>query len=108
MGSLHYRGVLSPAALVDDLATAVPHNVWVKEPVTSKEGLMVWLDITWLQLRRAVDSMARWVEDEFGLGSGDEPLAYVGVNDIRYPIVVMAALKSGYKVRSLIQSFQCA
>jgi acyl-CoA synthetase (AMP-forming)/AMP-acid ligase II len=101
MGSLYYRDVLSPAAVVDRLAAKAPHDVWVKEPLSSNDGPMIWRDISWLQLKRAVDSMACWMENKLGLGGGDEPVAYVGVNDIRFPIVMMAALKCGYKVRPL-------
>jgi acyl-CoA synthetase (AMP-forming)/AMP-acid ligase II len=103
MGSLYYRDLLSPAAVVDRLAAEVPHDVWVKEPVSSDHGPTIWRDISWLQLRMAVDSMACWMENKLGLGAGDQPVAYTGVNDIRFPIVIMAALKCGYKVRPLTQ-----
>jgi acyl-CoA synthetase (AMP-forming)/AMP-acid ligase II len=93
------RELLSPAALVDKLAAEVPDNVWVKIPVSSGERPVVWHDITWTKLRKAVDSMACWMESELGVGGGDEPLAYLEVNDLRTSIVIMAALKVGYKVR---------
>ncbi|KAK4033606.1 hypothetical protein C8A01DRAFT_39941 [Parachaetomium inaequale] len=91
------RKLLSPAALVDKLAAEVPHNVWVKTAASSGEGPVVWQDITWIKLRKAVDSMASWMENELGAGDGDEPVAYFGVSDIRASIVIMAALKAGYK-----------
>ncbi|KAJ4288749.1 hypothetical protein N0V88_007283 [Collariella sp. IMI 366227] len=87
----------SPASIIGNLATKVPHNVWVKIPYTDKQGAVSWQDITWLQLRKAVDYTARWLENGFGLGNGDEPIAYSGVNDVWYPIMIMAALKTGYK-----------
>ena len=108
MGSLYYRDLLSPAAVVDRLAAEVPHDVWVKELVASNHGPAIWRDISWLQLRVAVDSMACWMEHKLGLGGGDEPVAYVGVNDIRFPIVIMAALKCRYKVRPSAQSSKYA
>ncbi len=91
----------SPDSLVDDLAARVPDNVWVKAPVSADQGPAVWQDITWRQLRTAVDFTARWIESELGVGDGHEPVAYTGLNDIRYPIVIMGALKAGYKVSSL-------
>lgn len=92
--------MLSPAAFVDRLAADVPHNVWVKTPLDQAE--LAWQDVTYLQLSRAVDSMAYWIERELGLAAADEPLAYAGVNDIRYPIIILAALKTGYKVSDMI------
>ena len=88
--------MLSPAAFVDGVAAETPNNVWVK--ISSHQD-NVWQDITWLQLSRSVDCMARWIEKELGLGEGGEPVAYAGVNDIRCPIIILAALKTGYKVR---------
>ncbi len=62
---------------------------------------MIWEDVTFRHLRRAVHFMARWMEKELGPGTGDEPVAYMGTNDARYPIVMMAALMVGYKVITL-------
>ncbi|KAK3900646.1 putative peptide synthetase [Staphylotrichum tortipilum] len=88
---------LSPDSLVDDLAARIPDNVWAKAPVSADQGPAVWQDITWRQLRVAVDFTARWMENELGVGDGHEPIAYTGPNDIRYPIIIMAALKAGHK-----------
>jgi len=101
MGSLH-RKALSPAALVDSLASDVPNDVWIKLLVSSNRDAETWQDITWLQLKKAVDSLARWIELELGPGDGDEPIAYVGIHDARYPMVIMAALKAGYQVRLFV------
>lgn len=87
-------------AVVDRLAAEVPDNVWVKVPNEAPDGQMFWTDITWAQLSRAVDAMARWIEENLGLGlrtNDGEPLGYTAINDIRYPIVILAALKTGYK-----------
>ncbi|KAK3291625.1 uncharacterized protein B0H64DRAFT_367005 [Chaetomium fimeti] len=88
---------LSHTAWIDKLAAESPDDVWIKSPVTSDKGAVTWQDITFLELSKAVDTMARWMEKELGLGTGDEPVAYTGVNDARYPIIILAALKTGYK-----------
>lgn len=102
MGSLA-SDFLAPAAFVEKLAAETPDKVWAKYPeVTGKSDStrpeIAWRDITWSQLSRAVDFTARWLEQELGPGNGEEPVAYTAVNDFRYPVVVMAALKAGYKV----------
>lgn len=98
--------LLSPDSLVDDLAARVPDNAWAKAPVSADDGPAIWQDITWRQLRAAVDFTAQWIENELGAGDGHGPVAYTGPNDIRYPIIIMAALKAGYKV-SCVSSGRC-
>jgi hypothetical protein len=94
------RDMRSLAAVVDRLAAEVPDSLWVKAPAFSSHGEeLCWQDITWLQLSRAVDAMAHWMEAHLGQPTTEnEPVAYMGVNDIRYPIAILAALKTGYKV----------
>ncbi|KAK4177099.1 hypothetical protein QBC36DRAFT_327779 [Triangularia setosa] len=86
--------------IVDQLAAEIPHDTWVKTPLSSaKIEEITWQDITFQQLSQAVDRLAHWIDQHLGpaaLGQ-NEPLAYTGINDIRYPIVILAALKTGYK-----------
>ncbi|KAH6618355.1 hypothetical protein B0J18DRAFT_277146 [Chaetomium sp. MPI-SDFR-AT-0129] len=101
MGSLA-SDFLAPAAFVEQVAAETPDKVWAKYPeVIGKSDSIrpeiAWRDITWSQLSRAVEFTARWLEQELGPGNGEEPVAYTAVNDFRYPVVVMAALKAGYK-----------
>lgn len=98
MGSSH-MAILSPPALVDSLASGAPNNVWVKIAASTEKHAGAPHDITWAQVEKAVDSLARWIELEFGPGNGEDPIAYIGINDVRYPMVIIAALKAGYKVR---------
>ncbi|KAH8703509.1 NRPS-like enzyme [Talaromyces proteolyticus] len=56
-----------------------------------------WRDVSFRDLAAAVNYMAWWIEKKIGRTSGrSEPLAYVGINDIRYPIFVLACMKIGY------------
>lgn len=54
------------------------------------------------ELARAVNSLAWWIETHVGKGSPLQPptIAYIGSQDIRYIIVVVACQKVGYKVGS--------
>jgi hypothetical protein len=51
-------------------------------------------------MSRAVNTLAVWIEEVFGLGSGDNIVGYTGINDIRYPTVILALLKLGYKINT--------
>ncbi|KAK3332836.1 hypothetical protein B0T19DRAFT_457824 [Cercophora scortea] len=89
--------------IVDTLADEVPDNVWVKVPLSSldsdgpEEEELVWDNVTWRQLSRAVDAMAHWIDQHLGSpATKSETVAYMGVNDIRYAIVILATLKTGY------------
>ncbi|KAK0744490.1 hypothetical protein B0T21DRAFT_429030 [Apiosordaria backusii] len=89
--------MLSPTVLVDRLAAEKPNNVWMKSPITSAQGETHWEDITYSQLKNALDAMSDFIIQHLGPGSPDEVVAYMGVNDVRYPLVILAALKAGYK-----------
>ena len=87
----------SLTSVVDALADETPDNRWMKIPAPCGDE-DVWQDISWLQLRRAVDAMAFWMKDNLGPPMQDEPVAYMAVNDIRYAFAILAAMKTGYKV----------
>ncbi|KAK4183556.1 putative peptide synthetase [Podospora australis] len=89
--------MLSPSALVDHLAATKPNDTWVKIPITSAQDVTHWDNITWAQLSNAVNAMAHFITKSFGPARKDEPIAYTGINDIRYPIVILAAIKADYK-----------
>jgi hypothetical protein len=66
-------------------------------PLTSKprDGFE---DITFHQLDKAIDVASVWVEDQFGIGKDFECMAYIGPQDIRYILLMIAAIKTGHKV----------
>lgn len=83
--------------VVDQLATERPHSLWVKA-AASVNGHLCWNYITWSQLATTVNYGAHWMEARLGPQAENEPVAYMGVGDIRNPIVVLAAMKTGYKI----------
>lgn len=86
-------------SVIDRLAVEIPDAPWVKLPTSEDVNSIAWRDFTWKQLSRAVDAMAHWIEKNLGPpASTVEQIAYTGVNDVRYPIVLFAAEKTGYKV----------
>ncbi|KAL0258295.1 putative NRPS-like protein biosynthetic cluster [Diplodia seriata] len=104
MGSISesYSGGLSPFAdrlitrRVDELAASSPFRTWVSVPQTNEiDGQ--WRDITFHELAQAVDGMARWIEKTIGAGTARETVAYLGINDVRYTVVILAMIKANRK-----------
>lgn len=54
--------------------------------------------ITYRELASAVNGAAKWLVDTLGAGQDFETLAYIGPNDVRYPFLILGAVKAGYKV----------
>ncbi|CAK1358177.1 unnamed protein product [Cercospora beticola] len=81
--------------VLENLAREFPDNIWMKIPLDAelKKG---WRDITYRELADAVDAMARWIVREFGIGNGQEAVAYIGINDMRYAVAQIGLIKAGY------------
>lgn len=83
--------------VIDDTATNDPTRKMCIIPKGSSvsDG---FADFTFKELAHAVNYTAWWIEKVLGRSSTLETLMYIGANDIRYMIVVMACSKTGYKV----------
>ncbi|KAJ8122079.1 hypothetical protein ONZ43_g1633 [Nemania bipapillata] len=91
-----YGRRLMPSVL-DELALEVPNKVYAAIPRTNsvKDGFR---DVTFSDVSRMVNFMAWWVEERFGKGEKFETVAYVGIADLRGPIVFLALIKCGFKL----------
>jgi acyl-CoA synthetase (AMP-forming)/AMP-acid ligase II len=58
-----------------------------------------YIDVSARQLARAVDRTAWWLQGLIGRSEAFETVSYLGPQDIRYCIVLLAAAKTGRKVR---------
>ena len=83
-------------SLVDNIAETDPNRLFAEIPNSTAlaDGFR---DVTFKDLARAIDFTARWLEQHVGT-ERSEVLAYVGRNDIRYPVFVFACNKTGHKV----------
>ncbi|KAL8721403.1 MAG: hypothetical protein Q9225_001918 [Loekoesia sp. 1 TL-2023] len=96
-----YGSRLLPQVL-DHLARSKPGRIFASVPKTFDltDGFR---DVTVSQMSRSVDHLAWWLEENIGKSSTFETIAYLGLPDLRYTIVFLAAVKCGYKVsRTLI------
>ncbi|KAK4955159.1 putative secondary metabolism biosynthetic enzyme [Elasticomyces elasticus] len=88
------RRVIVPH-IIDELASSDPDGVWITVPRHQdlKQG---WRDLTYGDLAKAINGMAEWLGRELVCVRGDV-VAYVGVNDMRYLVVLAALMKTGLK-----------
>lgn len=84
--------------VIDDVAERDPERKVCAVPKGSEisDG---FFDLTFRELAHAVNYMSWWIIEAFGHSSTMETLTYLGANDIRYLVMVMACNKTGYKVR---------
>lgn len=58
----------------------------------------IYRKVTYGEFSSAIDFVARILTKSLGKESCFDTLAYLGPTDLRYSIVVVAAIKAGYKV----------
>lgn len=93
---LNYGKRLIPT-LIDELATRDATRVFLSLPRTAniKDGFE---DITYEDLAHAINVCAWWMECTLQRSETFETLNYVGPQDLRYVILLFAAIKTGYQV----------
>ncbi|KAK2602112.1 hypothetical protein N8I77_008672 [Diaporthe amygdali] len=92
-----YCKKLLPVA-IDEIASKEPHRPWASLPVDDWDLAQGFEEITFGALANAINKVAHTIEAAFGRSSNFEAFAYLGVPDVRYHLVQMAAIKTGYKV----------
>ncbi|RAH66761.1 acetyl-CoA synthetase-like protein [Aspergillus aculeatinus CBS 121060] len=81
--------------IVDHFAATKPEAVYAEYPrnlASYEEG---YQPITYKVLANAINGLAHWLVSHLGPGKG-EVLTYVGPNDLRYPALILGAVKAGY------------
>ncbi|KAF2137213.1 uncharacterized protein K452DRAFT_236204 [Aplosporella prunicola CBS 121167] len=81
---------------IDGIAAADPSRVWVTVP-TSNDLNGAWRDITFSEFAGAINGAAKWIEKTMGVGEARETVAYMGVNDVRYAVIICALMKTNRK-----------
>lgn len=97
----HFTGDLVPN-LVDKRARLTPDAVHSEYPISALTYDEGYRRITYRDFANAVNGAARWLQTTLGPGRHFETLAYMGPNDLRYPALILGAVKAGYKVRKLL------
>ncbi|RDW63569.1 hypothetical protein BP6252_11114 [Coleophoma cylindrospora] len=91
-----YGKRLLPTVLAE-IAKNDPNRVFSSIARTSKIG-DGFREVTYEEFVRSTNRAAMWLEDLFGRSSSFETLGYIGLFDLRYYIMVLAANKVGFKL----------
>ena len=84
--------------MVDGISKARPNAVWAEIPKSVTSYASGYRRITYQNLANAVNGVAWWLYYSLGPGIQFETLAYFGPWDVRYVILLLGAVKAGYKV----------
>ena len=90
--------------LIDDIAARRPNRPFISLPINNDDISHGYRDFTFSDFARAVDRCAWWIVSKLGRCGEDEKkdgtgiLAYVGPQDVRYPVLMLGAAKAGYTV----------
>lgn len=84
---------------IDHLSSTTPSELFACIPRSTSlsDG---YRDVTYRDFARGIDRAAAWIEERFGVeGKGlFGTLAYIGVFDLRYFLIMIGAAKVGFKV----------
>jgi len=91
-----YGKRLLPVEL-DRIVEENPSRVFASVPITSdvNDGFR---ELSFLEIANGVNGFAYLLEKMYGCSKNFETLTYIGMPDLRYVIVVLGAMKCGYKV----------
>ncbi|KAF4631134.1 hypothetical protein G7Y89_g6998 [Cudoniella acicularis] len=84
--------------IIDGLAQVRPESIWAKIPNDMSSYDAGYRKITYKMMANAINGMAWWIKSELGVSQNFETLAYFGTWDPRYIILLLGAVKAGYKM----------
>lgn len=89
--------------LIDEIAQNNPRKVFASIPRSFdlSEG---YVDVTYDTLSKAINRAAAFLDGKFGKSTTSEILAYLGLFDIRYFVLICAACKTGYQVSHSVRA----
>ena len=89
--------------IIDETAEKDPDRQFLAIPRSSdpKDG---WRDITFREFANVVNRFAHRIVETFGEAPPKTfpTFAYIGPNDVRYVVLMAAAVKAGYQVRVFV------
>ena len=84
--------------IVDYMARKFPQASYAEFPRSTTSYDAGYRKVNYRTFANAINGAAWWLHKIFGPGKDFEALAYIGPNDMRYNILILAAVKAGYKV----------
>lgn len=84
--------------IVDDMARDHPKMPYAELPVSATSFDEGFRNVSYCDFSNAINGMAWWLTQSLGRGTNFETLTYLGPNDLRHSILLLGAVKAGYKV----------
>ncbi|KAI4277762.1 MAG: hypothetical protein LQ337_001520 [Flavoplaca oasis] len=84
--------------IVDGTARTRPSAIYAEVPRSFHSYESGYRKITYRALANAVNGVAWWLQQELGQGQDHQTLAYLGPNDLAYVMIILGAVKAGYKI----------
>ncbi len=86
--------------IVDEVARENPDTLYAELPRSATSFDAGFHKITYHLFANAINGMASWLAKTLEKKENFETLLYLGPNDLRHNILLLAAVKAGYKVRA--------
>lgn len=96
-GHIPNYGQRSVPDIIDNVAKNEPLRVFASIPI-SEDLSDGYIDVTYHAIANAINRASWWLSESLGLANTSEVFSYIGPNDLRYPIFLVAAIKCGYQV----------
>ncbi|KAI9874071.1 MAG: hypothetical protein M1830_010225, partial [Pleopsidium flavum] len=84
--------------VVDDMARESSEELYAELPLSPTSFNAGFRQVTYRAFANAINGMAWWLHRTLGPGKNFETLLYLGPNDLRHNILLLGAVKSGYKM----------
>ena len=87
--------------ILDEVTKTEPDREYAQIPISLTGYDEGFRKVTYSMLANAVNFMAWWLTDTLGSGKDFETLSYIGPNDLMHVVLVLSAVKAGYKVSTV-------
>lgn len=106
-----YRNKQLSNNIVDGMARSRPSAVYSEIPRLFDSYEAGYRKVTYGALANGINAVAGWLKEKLGESQNHQTLAYIGLNDLGYVMMILGAVKAGYKVivpkRMQIMSTTC-
>lgn len=84
--------------IVDDMSRERPEAIYAELPISPTSFDEGFRQVSFRDLSNAINGMAWWFHHSLGPGHDFETLTYLGPNDMRHNVLLLGAVKAGFKV----------
>ncbi len=96
MSSFTEPGKRLLVSLIDYIADTDPQRAWASIAKDDTDFTKGFVDITYTDFSNAINHAAWWLDAKLGRPNDPfEVFAYAGPKDLRYPVLAVAAVKTG-------------